>query len=197
MMGEEKTFLEKYLYWESLLHRYFAWQKRTHGRYANPLKGQGRILSILKLQPEITQKEMIFLLDMRPQSLGELLNKLEKAGFITREPSSEDRRVMVVKLTEAGAQEADKLDTTEKETLFDVLTETEQEQFENIIDKLTQAIEAKMPDEFRSSGAFHRHGFGGAKGFHGRCAGEHHPFPPHKRPRPPFGHFPDDSFDKQ
>ncbi|MGC6769379.1 MarR family winged helix-turn-helix transcriptional regulator [Enterococcus sp. LJL128] len=207
MTEYESNFLEKYLYLEGLLHRYFGWKRREQGPHANPHKGQGRILSILKLQPEITQKEMTFLLDMRPQSLGELLNKLEKAGFVTREPAAEDRRVMVVKLTDAGAEEAEKMNAAEEETIFDVLTEEEQEQFTAIIDKLTAAVEAEMPEDagrrpdMRGFGGFrgHRGGFGpngmedfrpGGKGFPG-FGPAHGSFHQHGDHRRPFEGFPD------
>lgn len=214
MTDYEYSFLEKYLYLEGLLHRYFAWKRREQGPHANPHKGQGRILSILKLQPEITQKEMTFLLDMRPQSLGELLTKLEKAGFITREPSEEDRRVMVVKLTDAGAKEAEKMNDTQEETIFDVLTEEEQEQFSAIIDKLTKAVEAEMPEDAGRSGRPDGRGFGfggyrgggrrgfgpngmedfdprTAKGFPGFGPG-HRPFHPHDEHHQPFEGFSDE-----
>ena len=57
---------------------------------------------MLKLKPEISQKELSDLLDMRPQSLGELLGKLERNGYITRTPSERDQRVLIIRLTDAG-----------------------------------------------------------------------------------------------
>ena len=56
----------------------------------DPHRGQGRVLAILAENPEISQKKLSFLLDMRNQSLSELLAKLEKAGLITRVPSEEE-----------------------------------------------------------------------------------------------------------
>lgn len=164
----EPNLLESYLNFEALLHRYFAWKRSKQGPHANPHRGQGRILSILKLQPEISQKEMIYLLDMRPQSLGELLTKLEKAGFITREPAESDRRVMIIKLTDAGAKEAEKMNRTEEEPIFDALSAEEQAQFEAIIEKLTAAIEKELPED-RRTGSPHDPQFGG---FAGRGRGD-------------------------
>ncbi|WP_086350885.1 MarR family winged helix-turn-helix transcriptional regulator [Candidatus Enterococcus clewellii] len=219
MTDYEYSFLEKYLYLEGLLHRYFAWKRREQGPHANPHKGQGRILSILKLQPEITQKEMTYLLDMRPQSLGELLNKLEKSGFITREASEEDRRVMVVKLTDEGAKEVEKMSETEEETIFDILTDEEQEQFSTIIDKLTKAVEAEMPEDIGRSGRPDGRGFGfggprggapegfglngmadferrGGKGFPG-FGPDQRPFHPHQGHHHPFEDFSDTSAENE
>ncbi|MGX7417621.1 MarR family winged helix-turn-helix transcriptional regulator [Carnobacterium gallinarum] len=158
---KEEDLMEEYLNLEGLMHRYFSWKRREHGPHANPHRGQGRILSILKLQPEITQKEMTFLLDMRPQSLGELLTKLEKAGFVTREPSPQDRRVMIVKLTDAGAKEAEKLNQADENSIFDAITDEEKEQFSQIMAKLVKAIEAEMPEDVRYSGRPDGRGFFG------------------------------------
>ena len=55
---------------------------------------------------------------MRPQSLGELLSKLEKNGYILRTPSETDRRVMNIKLTDEGIKATE---TTEPEFSFDKL----------------------------------------------------------------------------
>lgn len=190
----DNDLMERYLNLEGLMHRYFAWKRRENGPHANPHRGQGRILSILKLQPEITQKEMTFLLDMRPQSLGELLTKLEKAGFITREPSEKDRRILVVKLTELGAVEAQKLNQEEETSIFDAISDNEKEQFAQIMAKLTQAIEAQMPEQFghgnRMDGGFFRGGTPSGKGF-GRRGMEdfqHGDFPSFGKHRNPPNH---------
>ena len=110
---------------EWLLHRYHQHNHRVHGPMGDPHRGQGRILALLKMQPEISQKDLVFLLDMRPQSLGELLMKLERAGYITRTPSEADRRVMNIKLTDEGAKVTEHQNSFEK--LFNCLIEEEQE----------------------------------------------------------------------
>jgi hypothetical protein len=89
-----------------VIHRYRTANARTHGAVGDPTRGQGRVLALLAVKPETTQRELSFLLDMRQQSLSELLAKLEEKGFVTREKSEQDGRVTVVKLTEAGAAAA-------------------------------------------------------------------------------------------
>lgn len=69
----------------------------------DPFRGQGRILTLLKMQPKMSQKELSYLLGIRPQSMGELLIKLEQNGYILRTPSAEDRRAMEIQLTAEGA----------------------------------------------------------------------------------------------
>ena len=85
-----------------LLHRYSHRNHRMHGPAGDPHRGQGRVMALLKMRPEISQKELAYLLDIRPQSLGELLAKLERNGYIERSASEEDRRGMNIRLTEAG-----------------------------------------------------------------------------------------------
>lgn len=145
---QKDELFESYMNFEGVMRRYFGWKRKEQGPRANPHRGQGRILSILKLQPEITQKEMTYLLDMRPQSLAELLTKMEKAEFITREPSEQDRRIMVVKLTDAGRAEVEKMKEVEEKSIFDILSEEEKEQFKNILDKLAEGLKEEIPEEF-------------------------------------------------
>ncbi|MFB0920914.1 MAG: MarR family transcriptional regulator [Oscillospiraceae bacterium] len=104
MSVKEMNLLEEFNGVSKLLSKYQLWHYRKFGPSGDPHRGQGRVLAILKLQPEISQKDLGYLLDMRNQSLGELLGKLEKAGAVTREPSEEDRRSMIIKLTEYGAK---------------------------------------------------------------------------------------------
>ena len=61
---------------DRLLHR---WEGVEFGQSAagiDPRKGQGRILALLQRTGQITQRDLCFLLDMRQQSLSELLKKL-------------------------------------------------------------------------------------------------------------------------
>ena len=66
------------------------------------------------------------ILDMRPQSLGELLEKLERNGYITRNPSEEDQRIMTVRLTEAGKELANSEERLDTDDLFSSLNSEEQ-----------------------------------------------------------------------
>jgi DNA-binding MarR family transcriptional regulator len=155
------------------------------GPLANPHRGQGRILSILKLKNEMSQKDLGFLLNMRNQSLMELLTKLEKAAYITRRPSEEDRRTMIVTLTEEGKTAAEKGESGETELtgIFDCLNEEETGKFTEYLDRLIAALEkelgrdesggsmedlAEIYERMREAGfGFGLHGHG----FHGRGRG--------------------------
>lgn len=137
--------LLSHLQW--LLLHYHMHNRRQHGPMGDPHRGQGRVLKLLLMRPEISQKELTYLLDMRPQSLGELLTKLERGGYITREPSTEDRRVMNIKLTEKGKHEAENIEPkTGLDELFMCLTEEEQSVLSGYLSRVIGALEAQMED---------------------------------------------------
>lgn len=123
-------------------------QNRTHAErnpMADPTRGQGRILALLKLQDGISTKDLSYLLGIRVSSLNELLAKMEKNDYITREPSAADKRVMLVKLTEKGKSEQQE-DWTPG-ALFTCLSEDEQNTFSNYLDRIIASIEAQLGEE--------------------------------------------------
>ncbi|WP_304224320.1 MarR family winged helix-turn-helix transcriptional regulator [Gracilinema caldarium] len=160
---DSQILLEQLYKLEWLLRRYYFYSLRQNGPMATPHRGQGRILALLKIKPEISQKELSTILDIRAQSLGELLVKLEKAGYITRKQSEEDRRVMEIKLTEAGRRAAESaVDDNEGEELFGCLNEKEQEILSKYIGRLIEHLEKILSQESagkdycRRAGVIHR-----------------------------------------
>ncbi|MFV0414638.1 MAG: MarR family winged helix-turn-helix transcriptional regulator [Oscillospiraceae bacterium] len=130
--------------------------------------GQERLLQIIMKKGEITQKELVEMLDARAGSLSELLSKLEKNGLITRTPSDDDRRSMNIAITESGKQAANEA-AQEREKmaagLFEVLSADEQAQLNELLAKLTAAWKEKTKD---LPGGGHGCGHGGPHGgFHG------------------------------
>lgn len=143
--SEELSLARKTARMGMLIHRYRTANARTHGAVGDPTRGQGRVLALLAVKPETTQRELSFLLDMRQQSLSELLAKLEEKGFVTREKSEQDGRVTVVKLTEAGAAAAPTAQQMgNHDDVLDCLSDEEQEQFEALVDKVIASLEEKL-----------------------------------------------------
>ena len=148
------------------------------GAWHNPHRGQGRVLAILKLKPEISQKELGYLLDMSKQSLAELLAKLEKNGYVMREPSEEDKRIMTIRLTEKGRKAAEGVDDDSLGTtkIFDCLNEEELAVFSGYLGRIIRRYEEQFPGEDfeqrrKSIEEFmlqHGHGFAGHSCYHGQ-----------------------------
>ena len=111
------------------------------GPLADTTRGRGRVLAALKMQSPIPTRELAYLLDIRQQSLNELLKKLQADGLIERAPSETDRRIMMVALTEAGrAVEIGREDAD----YLDALTDEEVETLVGLLDKLIDALETEL-----------------------------------------------------
>jgi len=114
-------------------------------------RGQGRVLLLLS-NKNISQKELLFLLDCRPQSLAETLKKLEIQELIERFPSEEDKRRLDIRLTEKGKMVAsDIAERTKSEKIplelaLDVLEENEKEQLLKYMEKINSSLETIMID---------------------------------------------------
>ncbi len=119
-------------------------KRHEHNTIADPTRGQGRILAILKLQDGISTRHLAFMLGLRTASLNELLAKLEQAGLVTREQSEEDRRVILIHLTDAGR--ATEQSRPHRPRVFASLTEEEQNQLSSILDKMIAQLEAEADE---------------------------------------------------
>ena len=128
-----------------LMKRRQMFSQAQSGPFADPARGQGRILAMLKIQPEIKTRELAYLLGIRQQSLNELLNKLEKSGYVERKPSENDKRVMVVHLTEKGKKTQQP--ETDYEEIFDCLSLEELQQFGEYLDRIIAAFGIQEVDD--------------------------------------------------
>ena len=128
-----------------LMKRWQMSSQAEAGPFADPTRGQGRILAMLKIQPEIATKDLSYLLGIRQQSLNELLNKLEKSGYVERRPSETDRRVMVVHLTEKG--KTVQQPTSDYEELLGCLSQAELQQFGDYLDRIIAAFRTQEGGE--------------------------------------------------
>lgn len=180
--GKEPELFEQFARIEWMLHRFHQHNHRMHGPMGDPHRGQGRVLALLKMQPEISQKDLSYLLDMRPQSVGELLAKLERGGFIERTASEDDRRVINIKLTEEGRNATKQ--QTNRQDFFDCLNGEEKAELGSYLNRIINGME----ERFDRHEGFHgehfifergRHQRGRHPGPGGRNTGERGFCPPH------------------
>jgi len=144
-MAEQKNLIETYLDAYHLMHRYhMTWYGKNFGGL-DPRQGQGRILSALRQIRCIKQKELGISLDIRPQSLGELLQKLEAHGYIKRYHSQTDKRALIVELTEKG--ETFHLQKPEYEELFVDLNAKERAELAKSLEKISKRLEEQIQKE--------------------------------------------------
>lgn len=125
-----------------LLQRQHLQRHAERGPAADPTRGQGRVLAMLKMQPEISTRDLSYLLGIRQQSLNELLGKLEKAGYVARTPSEADKRVVMASLTEKGR--AAQSGGPDLSRIFGCLSETEGAAFSEYLDRIIAALEDEL-----------------------------------------------------
>lgn len=135
------------LQWLMKRHQMFC--QAESGPFADTTRGQGRILAMLKIQPEITTKELAYLLGIRQQSLNELLNKMEKNGYVERKPSESDKRVMIVHLTKKGKQIQQP--ETDYQDILNCLLPEELQQMSRYLDRIIEAFQSQNGNASKES----------------------------------------------
>lgn len=113
-----------------------------HHLYHRPSKGrgQGRILKILASQSEVTQKELQEALGVQPGSASEIISKLEDRGLVSRERDADDKRRVVLRITEAGRERAEASSCEEKgQDLYEALSTEEQNTLKSLLKKLLES----------------------------------------------------------
>ncbi len=128
-----------------------GWHEHGHDPHrGNRAVSQYRVLSKLLESDGISQRDLTILMGVRPQSTGELVDKLEAAGLVTRRRSDTDRRVVNIFLTENGRQKAVEMhnrDLGELDSVFSPLSEEEKLQLIALLRKLNSANgEPDTPD---------------------------------------------------
>lgn len=109
-------------------------------------RGQAMLLGILFEKDGESHKELVEKMNIRPSSLGELVDRLEQNGYVVRRPNEKDKRISNVFLTEDGWQTAQKYIRHRAELLnnvFSGLSGAEQAQLAYLLDKLTHSLEKK------------------------------------------------------
>lgn len=104
-----------------------------------PHRERERVLSLLDETEGISQQKLALILGIRPQSLSELLSKLEKDGLLIREKNPADRRETLVSLTPEGKERAAAFETERGragEEFLSPLTEEERENLGTLLSKL-------------------------------------------------------------
>ena len=98
----------------------------------------------------MSQKDLAFLLGIRPQSLTIALEKLETEGLIERKQDEDDKRTRRVFITEAGkakANEAAEERAARADEVFAVLSDEEKDQLGAILSKLAASMEESQRAE--------------------------------------------------
>ena len=134
-------------------------RRRGMKQHGNIPSTQNRALSILKLNDGLSQRQLAYVLGIRPQSSGEIVGKMEKSGWLTRQTDDKDSRVNRLFLTAEGRKMADKIDAQlENNDILDCLTDEEKQQLNTLLTKVvensyeqedSEDFEFRMPPRFQ------------------------------------------------
>lgn len=101
-MGREDELFDKYMLIRQMTEAVRNKSIAEAGPLGDTTRGRGRVLSLLKQRDGVSTKELATVMGIRVSSLNEVLGKMEKEGYVERTASPDDRRVMLVWLTDTG-----------------------------------------------------------------------------------------------
>ncbi len=128
-----------------ILHKYHQKNHQNSGNKRRHYEKytENRILALLKLQEEISSKELMFILGIPKYHYKEALEKMKKEDFILLTDSENDT---IVNLTEKGRLSEIKNEKSEFDSIFDCLSEEEKENFGHYIDTIVSSVKSKFED---------------------------------------------------
>ncbi len=107
-------------------------------------------MSMLGRMDGASQKDLAEALCLRPASISELIDKLERVELVSRRPNEEDKRSFKVFLTENGRESARAAESGRREFADGLLrdfTEEERETFSSLLDRTLARLEALTAPE--------------------------------------------------
>ena len=113
------------------------------GPMERPHRERERVLSLLDETEGVSQQKLSLILGIRPQSLSELLGKLEKDGLLLREKNPSDRRETLVSLTPEGKERAAAFEEERSRTTEAFLAPLTEEERETLGELLTKLIASR------------------------------------------------------
>lgn len=144
--------------YEDLFEKYMTVRQMTeavhkknckHGDMGDGMRGRGRVLSLLRLRDGVSTKDIAEVMGIRVTSLNEVLGKMEGDGLVERIPSEDDKRIMLVTLTEKG-RTVELPKRKMPKLLFDIFDEEEQAQLDGYFDRMIESLEKELGEDAAS-----------------------------------------------
>ncbi|MBU3830418.1 MAG: MarR family transcriptional regulator [Candidatus Limosilactobacillus merdavium] len=137
MITDDEVFHSLY----GLTHQMHKLSKRKH---SGIFLGQGKIIYILALSKEpLSQRELADKAKVKPGSLTEVLERLERDQMIKRERLAEDRRVIHVRLTEEGQKAYQKMRAERHQFGRNILSGINQDELATFV-KVINSMESNL-----------------------------------------------------
>lgn len=122
-----------------LIHDVSRLRRTLFDRWLSPsgiTRSQWWVLAFLSREDGMPQTELADQLDLGKVALGALVDRLEAAGFVRRQPSATDRRVKLIHLTPDGRTLLKTLRSNSREFNRRILAGIPADQISNAIDTL-------------------------------------------------------------
>lgn len=124
---------------EDSLHALFLRCSNIISRRIGGNATRRQIIALLAERGALTQCELKKLLGIQAGSLSELVARMERFGVIEREPDPQDKRRLVLRLTEEGKLRAAEPRIIGDERLFAALSPEEQAELRRMLLKIEEA----------------------------------------------------------
>lgn len=139
-METEVNEAERVLHLKALVDRAALALNRERAGGASPAApSQRRVLALLGAHGALTQQRLLDELELAPASLSEVVGKLEGKGLVARERLEQDRRIMLVMLTEKGRSCAEEILVEEANAAreaFAQLSDEEEGQLKALLERI-------------------------------------------------------------
>ena len=146
MESQEKQ-LEQFVDCVQAIGRHMKRSQRNSQEGTEITKTQWLILRFLAKQDGCTIGQLAERLEVRSSSMSQMIDRLELAGKVFREPDQHDARTRVVALTDAGRETITKMKNAQVDMLsgpFNQLTFEEQETLVKILKKMTNDLKPQQ-----------------------------------------------------
>lgn len=125
-----------------LVHKKFWLNLRKHSCFdPRASKNQLKIINNLYYLEGLTPTEIGQMLDLEKGSLTTILDQLEEMGFIVRVVDPNDRRKLLVSLSQAGREQMDKTMSQYTESLVELFKDVEDEEKATFIRSLRHVVD--------------------------------------------------------
>ena len=127
------------------LMKQFPRPKLKQSSISKLTRSEQELLMILALtlnedKKAITVTEISNLLQIQPAGVTHLINPLEKEGYIERLPAANDRRIVLIGLTENGRQKANGFMEEVQEQLVGLINHLGEEDSKKLIDLMSRMV---------------------------------------------------------
>jgi DNA-binding MarR family transcriptional regulator len=116
-------------------------------------EAQARALRVISRYERPRMADLAQALEVVPRSITSMVDTLESAGFVTRQPDPTDRRATIVVLTDAGVEvllQVGRMRAEAAEQLFAKLSPTEQGELRRLLEIIEDGEDPLLPRRPRS-----------------------------------------------